>query len=62
MTGSEKAGVELIDILGNNKGHDNRVNREETVTLATKLRTWKVDLVSSVRPYHATRPTKKHKE
>jgi hypothetical protein len=63
VTGSEKAGVELIDILGNNRGDDNRVNREETVNLANKatVRTWKVDLVSSVRPYHATRPTEKHR-
>jgi hypothetical protein len=30
--------VELIDILGNNKGDDNRVNREETLTLANKAK------------------------
>jgi hypothetical protein len=30
--------VELIDILGHNKGRDNRVNREETVTLAIKAK------------------------
>jgi len=38
MTGSEKAGVEVIDILGNNKGDDNRVNREETVTMVNKAK------------------------
>ena len=38
MTGSEKAGVGLIDIKGHNKGRDNRVNREETVTLANKAK------------------------
>jgi hypothetical protein len=30
--------VELIDILGNNKGDDNRVNREETVTMVNKAK------------------------
>jgi hypothetical protein len=38
MTGSEKAGVEVMDILGNNKGDNNRVNKEETMTMVNKAK------------------------